>query len=108
MCGVLKVHDLIELISTVLEYTAGSSVRCCLSIYDLVIPDSSMVEHTAVNRGVVGSSPTRGAMPIGVSYRLLLYLHTSREMCQYINKLRWANLEIQIMMINNRSDKVKW
>ena len=23
--------------------------------------DSSMVEHTAVNRGVVGSSPTRGA-----------------------------------------------
>ncbi len=26
-----------------------------------VILDSSMVEHTAVNRGVVGSSPTRGA-----------------------------------------------
>ena len=23
--------------------------------------DSSMVEHSAVNRGVVGSSPTRGA-----------------------------------------------
>ena len=23
--------------------------------------DSSMAEHTAVNRGVVGSSPTRGA-----------------------------------------------
>ena len=23
-------------------------------------PDSSMVEHTAVNRGVVGSSPTQG------------------------------------------------
>ena len=23
--------------------------------------DSSMVEHAAVNRGVVGSSPTRGA-----------------------------------------------
>ena len=27
-------------------------------------PDSSMVEHTAVNRGVVGSSPTRGAKKI--------------------------------------------
>ena len=27
----------------------------------MIIPDSSMVEHTAVNRGVVGSSPTRGA-----------------------------------------------
>ena len=25
-----------------------------------VVLDSSMVEHTAVNRGVVGSSPTRG------------------------------------------------
>ena len=27
-----------------------------------MILDSSMVEHTAVNRGVVGSSPTRGAV----------------------------------------------
>ena len=27
-----------------------------------MILDSSMVEHTAVNRGVVGSSPTRGAL----------------------------------------------
>ena len=27
---------------------------------DEIILDSSMVEHTAVNRGVVGSSPTRG------------------------------------------------
>ena len=26
-----------------------------------IFPDSSMVEHAAVNRGVVGSSPTRGA-----------------------------------------------
>ncbi len=25
-----------------------------------IILDSSMVEHTAVNRGVVGSSPTQG------------------------------------------------
>ena len=25
-----------------------------------IILDSSMVEHSAVNRGVVGSSPTRG------------------------------------------------
>ena len=26
-----------------------------------IVLDSSMVEHAAVNRGVVGSSPTRGA-----------------------------------------------
>ena len=31
-----------------------------LKVYTFIIPDSSMVEHTAVNRGVVGSSPTRG------------------------------------------------
>ena len=29
-------------------------------IYINPVLDSSMVEHTAVNRGVVGSSPTRG------------------------------------------------
>ncbi len=28
---------------------------------DTAFLDSSMVEHAAVNRGVVGSSPTRGA-----------------------------------------------
>ena len=30
-----------------------------------MILDSSMVEHTAVNRGVVGSSPTRGVEELG-------------------------------------------
>ncbi len=38
-----------------------------------IILDSSMVEHAAVNRGVVGSSPTRGVprhrkMEYGVPY----------------------------------------
>ena len=28
--------------------------------FSSIFLDSSMVEHTAVNRGVVGSSPTRG------------------------------------------------
>ena len=32
---------------------------CCIIIY--IFLDSSMVEHSAVNRVVVGSSPTRGA-----------------------------------------------
>ena len=31
-----------------------------------VFLDSSMVEHTAVNRGVVGSSPTRGVWRSGL------------------------------------------
>ena len=31
-----------------------------------VFLDSSMVEHTAVNRGVVGSSPTRGVRQSGI------------------------------------------
>ena len=32
-----------------------------LKAHAFVILDSSMVEHSAVNRRVVGSSPTRGA-----------------------------------------------
>ena len=37
-----------------------------------------MVEHTAVNRGVVGSSPTRGAIRIMINliYRLFLFFIT--------------------------------
>ena len=35
-----------------------------------VILDSSMVEHTAVNRGVVGSSPTRGVLRLAKDYIL--------------------------------------
>ena len=31
-----------------------------LKVQTLIILDSSMVEHSAVNRVVVGSSPTRG------------------------------------------------
>ena len=31
-------------------------------VYQVIFLDSSMVEHSAVNRGVVGSSPTRGAL----------------------------------------------
>ena len=37
----------------------------------LMILDSSMVEHTAVNRGVVGSSPTRGVV-MKIMYELML------------------------------------
>ena len=33
-----------------------------------VILDSSMVEHSAVNRVVVGSSPTRGAAKLSFAY----------------------------------------
>ena len=35
-------------------------ITCNRVVLSCIIPDSSMVEHTAVNRGVVGSSPTRG------------------------------------------------
>ena len=33
-----------------------------------------MVEHTAVNRGVVGSSPTRGVKPQALCLWFFLYL----------------------------------
>ena len=35
-------------------------VKCIVLIVAFIILDSSMVEHSAVNRVVVGSSPTRG------------------------------------------------
>ncbi len=37
-----------------------------------MILDSSMVEHSAVNRVVVGSSPTRGVKPVSISVYGLL------------------------------------
>ena len=40
--------------------------------------DSSMVEHTAVNRGVVGSSPTRGVVPIFAKQNI----GTTRNFCK--------------------------
>ena len=43
-----------------------------LKVHTFIIPDSSMVEHTAVNRGVVGSSPTRGvSLKVNLFYRLI-------------------------------------
>ena len=54
---------------------AGNDLRSCVDIlsgfegdnafiflYKEIFLDSSMVEHSAVNRVVVGSSPTRGAV----------------------------------------------
>ena len=41
-------------------------------MYQIIFLDSSMVEHTAVNRGVVGSSPTRGAKLERVRNRIWL------------------------------------
>ena len=51
----------------------------------LVILDSSMVEHSAVNRVVVGSSPTRGvknslAKPVDIAvYRFLCILSLTEK-----------------------------
>ena len=40
-----------------------------ISIRNSLILDSSMVEHSAVNRVVVGSSPTRGAVAVATKAR---------------------------------------
>ena len=44
--------------------TAASSWFYCWLKDNLIVLDSSMVEHSAVNRVVVGSSPTRGVFVI--------------------------------------------
>ena len=50
-----------------------------------MILDSSMVEHAAVNRGVVGSSPTRGGKgnPVNVYAYGIFTLPRRMEMKQY-------------------------
>ncbi len=40
-----------------------------ISIRNILFLDSSMVEHSAVNRVVVGSSPTRGAVAAATEAR---------------------------------------
>ena len=45
------------------------------------ILDSSMVEHAAVNRGVVGSSPTRGVL-------LSLFFSNFLLFCNMMNKIK--------------------
>ena len=52
----------VGLLCSVLKAPEGVSAELERSAVLLLIkcPNSSMVEHTAVNRGVVGSSPTRG------------------------------------------------
>ena len=52
-----------------------------------IIPDSSMVEHTAVNRGVVGSSPTRG-----VFYNS--YFLGMKYNCLHIMKYIWRHSQV--------------
>ena len=48
------------------------SLYAVLKVYfNNIILDSSMVEHSAVNRGVVGSSPTRG---VGKSPQTLVFV----------------------------------
>ena len=39
----------------------AASIQCYNEIGTAAVLGSSMAEHSAVNRGVVGSSPTRGA-----------------------------------------------
>ena len=43
-------------------HTSMYGGRCFSSIKDSIVLDSSVVEHSAVNRRVVGSSPTRGVL----------------------------------------------
>ena len=50
----------------------GDSIACQYSVLraqPYMILDSSMVEHSAVNRVVVGSSPTRGVKCQGMACR---------------------------------------
>ena len=51
------------ILGSVLAEHCGEFPRFVVVTIDIIL-DSSMVEHSAVNRRVVGSSPTRGAIDI--------------------------------------------
>ena len=52
-----------------------------------LILDSSTVEYAAVNRGVVGSNPTRGARAAFFGMQLFLYLLLSNNCIVFLNEL---------------------
>ena len=69
---------------------------------NLLILDSSMVEHSAVNRVVVGSSPTRGAKPAAGAaaakpvnikvcglFRTKKYFDRNKNMMQCLQRQAW-------------------
>ena len=56
----IRKYSVLKVQRTGSQQEAGKDAECGRK--KEVILDSSMVEHTAVNRGVVGSSPTRGVM----------------------------------------------
>ena len=63
-----------------------------------MILDSSMVEHTAVNRGVVGSSPTRGAEGLQVT-AVLFFAGTSLFMKKALKRNRFRTFLMYVLLI---------
>ena len=57
----------------------GGSLAVNLRSRFIAILDSSMVEHAAVNRGVVGSSPTRGGIKIRKRQGLRVFLSVTQS-----------------------------
>ena len=49
-----------------------------------MVLDSSMVEHSAVNRVVVGSSPTRGVSKFGIFFSFLHIIILIRRLSQVV------------------------
>ena len=53
-------YSIFKVVDTLIEECIIVEVPFIWFLYLYIVLDSSMVEHAAVNRGVVGSSPTRG------------------------------------------------
>ena len=62
-----------------------------------MILDSSMVEHTAVNRGVVGSSPTRGAEGLQVTAGFFSFAGTSLFMKKALKRFCFRAFVIYVI-----------
>ncbi len=67
----------------VAEFWKSKAFLMALRSKDIFL-DSSMVEHSAVNRVVVGSSPTRGVSKFGIFFSFLHIIILIRRLSQVV------------------------
>ena len=92
----------VGLLCSVLKAPEGVSAELERSAVLLLIkcPNSSMVEHTAVNRGVTGSSPVWGALKI-----CLIFFMKMRHfyICDQCSSLRKGEDEVDYIKLRTLS-----
>ena len=69
-------------LSNYIYFTALGKTKFFLRLYEVKTFSSiaQSVEHSAVNRSVVGSSPTSGAIPVTMAVRIHLFPYRTQKL----------------------------